>query len=86
MDWKVKLEGAEGAISQLANSGNPAAKISRDGVDWFLHSGDFEMMMDHMDVKNRASEILQSLGPSAANIGLGPVYRIHYDNSKTVFR
>lgn len=86
MHWKVKLEGADGAIGPLANSGNPAAQISRDGVDWFLESGDFALMSDHLEVKERASQIMQALGPSAANIALGPIYRIHYDNSKSVFR
>ncbi len=72
MHWKVKLEGADGAIGPLANSGNPAAQISRDGVDWFLESGDFALMSDHLEVKERASQIMQALGPSAANIALGP--------------
>ena len=91
MEWKVRLEGDENTISELAKTcTTPAARVSRDGLDWFLESSEFAMFTDHLDVKQKASEIMQSiLSASAtpqATIALGVIYRIHYDNSKTAFR
>jgi hypothetical protein len=89
MHWKVKLEGDDNTLTKLASGNSAAAQVSRDGVDWFLESTDFEMLSDHLEVKDRANQILGSIlsaGAATANIGMGPIYRIHYDNSKTVFR
>jgi len=86
MHWKVKLEGDENTLSTLAGScSSPQAKVVRDGVDWFLESTDFDVIMDPVEVKTRATEILTSVA-SGAPVNLGPVYRLHYDNSKTVYR
>lgn len=93
MDWKVQLEGEDTAVQHLQGSNDgQRVKISRDGVGWFLESNDFMMLSDHQDVRAKANEIVQSLvtagGASspAKNVGLGSVVRIHYDNSKTVYR
>lgn len=87
MHWKVKLEGDDNTIGQLTKNNSAAAQVLRDGVDWFLESTDFEMISEATEVKDKAGVILSSLaGASAAAIALGPVYRIHYDNSKTVYR
>jgi len=89
MHWKVKLEGDDNTLSKLTSGNSAAAQISRDGVDWFLESTDFDMISEHLEVKDKAAQILSSMlgaGATTANIAMGPVYRIHYDNSKTVFR
>lgn len=88
MDWKVKLEGDENTFLQLQQKYTaPNAAITRDGINWFLESSDFEPMSDHQEVKQLAHQIVQSiLTATQANIVMGPIYRIHYDNSKTVFR
>jgi len=83
MHWKVKLEGDENTLTKLASGGNANAKVSRDGVDWFLESTDFEMISEHTDVKTKAASILSAMG---AKVAMGPIYRMHYDNSKTVYR
>lgn len=91
MEWKVRLEGDENTISELAKTCTaPAARVSRDGVDWFLESNEFAVFTDHLQVKQKAQDIVQSMlaaskTPQAA-IGIGVIYRIHYDNSKTAFR
>ncbi len=93
MDWKAQLEGGEGAITQLQTSnGSPGAKITRDGVGWFLESPEFVMLSDHQEVRAKANSILSALvtasGASSetAAVAVGSIIRIHYDNSKSVFR
>ena len=93
MDWKVKLEGDDNTFTQLQQAyTNPEIKITRDGVRWFLESSDFEPMSDHLQVRERAAMIVQAIVQNSANsggqvnIGMSDIYRIHYDNSKTVFR
>ena len=87
MDWKVRLEGEDSTLSQLQSAHrSPAAKVSRDGVDWFLESSDFEPLTDHVAVREKATSIVQSVLGAAQNVGLGPVIRMHYDGSKSVFR
>lgn len=84
MDWKVKLQADDAALAQLqAQHTDPAAKVTRDGIDWYLESTDFEMLSDANSVRARAGEIVQAKMASAA--GLGNVYRMHYDGSKTVY-
>jgi hypothetical protein len=84
--WKVKLEADDSTLGQLAGKcDSPKAKVIRDGVDWFLESTDFDMMMDPVEVKNKAVEIVGAIA-NGGSINLGPVYRLHYDNSKTVYR
>jgi len=86
MHWKVRLDGDDNMLAQLAGANNtPVAKLSRDGVEWFLESSDFEMMTNHLEVKERAAQIVGAMQAATA-VGIGPIYRIHYDNSKTVFR
>lgn len=87
MDWKVRLEGDEGTLSQLQQASSPTAKVIRDGVDWFLESTDFEPLTDHVAVRERAATIVQAiLAGQPVAVGLGPVIRMHYDGSKSVFR
>jgi hypothetical protein len=91
MEWKVRLEGEEDAITQLAKScTTPAARVTRDGLDRFLESNEFASFTDHLEVKQKAQDIVQSMlaasPTSQATIGIGVIYRIHYDNSKTAFR
>jgi hypothetical protein len=91
MEWKVRLEGDENTISELSKTcTTPAARVSRDGNDWFLESNEFAMFTDHLEVKEKAKGIIQSLVSASATpqaaIGIGVIYRIHYDNSKTAFR
>lgn len=91
MNWKVKLEGDDNTLASLAQASNPAAQIIKDGVEWFLESSEFALISDHVEVKEKAAAIVQGLLASGAvaggsNIALGPVYRMHYDNSKTVYR
>lgn len=86
MHWKVKLEADDNTLGQLAGSCNrPNTTVVRDGVDWFLEATDFEMIMDPVEVKTKAAEILDAIA-NGGTIVLGPVYRLHYDNSKTVYR
>ena len=93
MHWKVQLQGQESTLTQLAQAHNsPGSQITRDGVDWFLESTDFDYSTDHLEVKEKATVIVNSIlasgtiTPGSANIEVGAIYRIHYDNSKTVFR
>jgi hypothetical protein len=90
MDWKVRLEGDDNTLTLLQQYNNPGAKIMRDGLDWFLESSEFQMLSDHREVKQKAAFILSSIlgsgAVSGATIGMGHVYRMHYDNSKTVYR
>lgn len=84
MDWKVKLQADDAALAQLQTKHtDPTAKVTRDGIDWYLESSDFEMLSDANSVRARAAEIMQAVMASAA--GLGNVYRMHYDGSKTVY-
>ena len=84
MDWKVKLQADDNALAHLQSKHtDPTAKVTRDGIDWYLESTDFEMLSDANSVRARANEIVQSVMASAA--GLGNVYRMHYDGSKTVY-
>jgi hypothetical protein len=86
MDWKVRLEGEDNTLTQLQSAhSSPAAKVSRDGVDWYLESSDFEPLTDHVAVREKATAIVQSV-LAAQNVGLGPVIRMHYDGSKSIFR
>ncbi len=85
MDWKVRLEADDNSLAQLqATHTSPAAKVTRDGVDWFLESSDFELLSDPVAVRERATAIVQSV--LAAPVGLSHVYRMHYDGSKTVYK
>jgi hypothetical protein len=88
MDWKVRLEGDDNTIKQAQSSfDSPSAKIIKDGVDWFLESTEFAMCSDHVAVRDKATVIANAiLGAQSANIGLGSIYRMHYDGSKTVFK
>lgn len=93
MDWKAQIEGEESTITKLQAGNNPAiATIIRDGVGWFLESPEFTMLSDHMDVRAKANSILtsmvesNSLSGDSAKIAIGSIIRIHYDNSKSVFR
>lgn len=93
MDWKVKLEGDDGTLGQIQQAyKTPAAKVSRDGVDWFLESDEFMAFTDPTEVRQKAGEILTGIlaaGGEAgknAKLALGPVIRMHYDGSKSVFR
>jgi hypothetical protein len=91
--WKIKLEGDENLLSRMGQHYvEKEAHIIRDGIDWFLESTEFEYFTDHNEVKVKAHEMIQKMlqegkiPPQQANIAFGPVYRIHYDNSKTVYR
>jgi hypothetical protein len=90
MDWKAQLEGEESALTQLRTANNVAnASITRNGIEWFLESGDFELLTDDLQVRERAQQILTAMMAAvsqSANIGIGSVFRMHYDGSKTVFR
>lgn len=90
MDWKAQLEGEETALTQLRSAHNtPNASITRNGIEWFLESTDFELLTDDRQVREKAQLILDSMIGSAAQsspIGIGPVIRMHYDGSKSVFR
>jgi hypothetical protein len=90
MDWKVRLEGDDNTLGNLQQYNNPASKIMRDGVDWYLESSEFQMLSDYKEVRQKAAVILGSIlgngAVSGATVGMGPVYRMHYDNSKTVYR
>lgn len=89
MDWKAQLEGGDGAITQLqSGSGAPGAKIIRDGVGWFLESPEFSVLSDHNEVREKANSILGALATAsgATGVAVGSIIRIHYDNSKSVFR
>ena len=88
MDWKVRLEGDESTLSQLQQAtSSPAAKVMRDGVDWYLESTDFEPLTDHVAVREKAATIVETImGGQPAAVALGPVIRMHYDGSKSVFR
>lgn len=92
MQWKVQVESDEATLAQLTQAYNtPAAQITKDGVDWFLESTDFSYFTDHLEVKQKASEIVSGMLasgkiPPQTEIQLGAIYRIHYDNSKSVFR
>jgi hypothetical protein len=91
MEWKARLDGDEKVITELAKACTPpASRVSRDGVEWFLESNVFASLMDHVEVKQKATEIVQSLlsasDAPASSIAIGVIYRIHYDNSKTAFR
>lgn len=91
MDWKAQLQGDESALSQLREANTvPNASITRNGVEWFIESTDFELLTDDGQVRQKAEQILSSmLGAGAAPqspIAIGPVYRMHYDGSKTVYR
>ena len=88
MDWKVRLEGEDSMLTQLQAAHNsPAARVTRDGLDWFLESSDFESLTDHLAVREKAASIVTAILVAAPEkIGLGAVYRMHYDGSKTVFR
>ncbi len=90
--WKVQLTGEDATFSQLQSHNSRETQVMRDGINWFLESSEFELITDHMEVKEKAKQIVSALvasgkiSPAAANIGFGAVYRIHYDNSKTVYR
>jgi hypothetical protein len=92
MHWKVRLDGEEGVLRQLAEENTtPAAQVTRDGVEWFLESTEFQYFTDHLEVKEKAGAILGSLlaagsVPPQTSIALGAIYRMHYDNSKTVYK
>lgn len=89
MDWKAQIEGGESAITQLqSGSGATGAKIIRDGVGWFLESPEFSVLSDHTEVREKANTILNALATAsgASGVAVGTIIRIHYDNSKSVFR
>lgn len=89
MDWKAQLEGGESAITQLrSGEGASGAKIIRDGVGWFLESPEFSVLSDHTEVREKANTILNALATAsgASGVAVGSIIRIHYDNSKSVFR
>ncbi len=89
MDWKAQLEGGEGAITQLqSGSGAAGATIIRDGVGWFLESPEFSILSDHTEVREKANSILSTIATAsgATGVAVGTIIRIHYDNSKSVFR
>lgn len=89
MDWKAQIEGGETAITQLqSGSGATGAKIIRDGVGWFLESPEFSVLSDHTEVREKANTILNALATAsgASGVAVGTIIRIHYDNSKSVFR
>ncbi len=89
MDWKAQLEGGDGAITKLqSGSGASGAKIIRDGVGWFLESPEFSVLSDHNEVRAKANSILGTLATTSGTTGVavGSIIRIHYDNSKSVFR
>lgn len=84
MDWKVKLQADDNSLAQLqAKHTDPAAKVTRDGIDWFLESTEFVMLSDANEVREKATAIAQSVLTSP--VSLGNVYRMHYDGSKTVY-
>jgi hypothetical protein len=84
VDWKVKLNADDSSLAQLqAKHTDPSAKVTRDGIDWYLESSEFELLSDPTAVREKATAIVQSVLASA--VGLGNVYRMHYDGSKTVY-
>jgi hypothetical protein len=84
MDWKIKLHAEDKALTQLqATHTDPAAKVTRDGIDWYLESSEFELLSDAEAVREKATLIAQS--SLSLPVGLGNVYRMHYDGSKTVY-
>ncbi len=89
-NWKVQLIADDEALTALAlENKTPEVYITRDGVDCFLESTDFFMSTDHLEVKEKAAEIVQALLKSKSappGLGIGAIYRVHYDNSKTVYR
>lgn len=90
MDWRVKLESEDNTMVQLRDSAynKPTAMIVRDGISWFLESTDFDGIRDHAVIKDKASQIIQAMHSQApgATIGMGDMYRFHYDGSKTVYK
>lgn len=91
-NWKVQLLGDDNTLTQLAVANKaPELYIARDGVDCFLESTEFVMMSDHLEVKGKAGAIIEALVasgkvPAGTNLGIGVIYKMHYDNSKTVYR
>jgi hypothetical protein len=93
MDWKAQLEGGESIITKLQTGSGPSgAKIIRDGIGWYLESPEFTVLSDHQEVRAKANSILNDLVTAsgatgeAGNVAVGSIIRIHYDNSKSVFR
>lgn len=90
MDWKAQLEGGEGIITKLqAGNGPNGAKIIRDGIGWYLESPEFTVLSDHLEVRAKANSILNALVTASGDTGsvaVGSIIRIHYDNSKSVYR
>jgi hypothetical protein len=91
MQWKAELQGDDSVLTQLAQGNSPGATILRDGVGWFLESSEFAYFSDHVQVKERAAAIVKEMlaarqAPPEIVVGVGAIYRIHYDNSKSVFR
>lgn len=91
MQWKVQIEGDDESIAKLSQSNSPGGQLTRDGTGWFLESNEFPLISDHVEVKQKALEIIQHLLtvnalPPQSNVVVGAVYRIHYDNSKSVYR
>lgn len=92
MDWKAQLQGEENALSQLREANNvPNANITRNGVEWFLETGDFELLTDDRQVREKAEQILSSMiaaktSSQSQPITIGSIIRMHYDGSKTVFK
>lgn len=91
-NWKVQLIGEENTLTQLALAHKtPDIYIAKDGNECFLESTDFVMTTDHNEVKQKAGTIMEGIAkagkiPAGTTIGIGVIYQMHYDNSKTVFR
>jgi|AGTN01.1.fsa_nt_gi hypothetical protein len=91
--WKVKLEGDENLIYRMSQHyREKEALVIRDGNDWFLESTEFALMSEHTEVRRKGLEMVQkmmqegNIPPQQQNVHPTVVYRIHYDNSKTVYR
>ena len=91
-NWKVQLLSDDNTLTQLTLAHKTHdIFISKDGTDCFLESTGFAMSSDHNEVRQKAVEIIENLqknpeAPIAAEIKTGVIYKMHYDNSKTVFR
>ncbi|MBX9770336.1 MAG: hypothetical protein K2X29_03140, partial [Candidatus Obscuribacterales bacterium] len=61
-NWKVQLLGEGDTLTKLALANKTKEiYISSDGPDCFLESTDFAMSTDHLEVKEKAASIIDTL-------------------------
>lgn len=61
MRWKVKLEGHDVGLSDLANSFSDDPRIFRENEEYFLWSSCFEQMNNYLDVLEISREIIDTI-------------------------